>query len=274
MGNGAAITALTQRARGAPKLIRLTIPEGPSRREIAPRRRAAGVEGDYVKASQRSPRLSPRDYGAPKGASLEGFLFPATYELRAGATARSLVAQQVEAFKDNFATIDLRRAKRKNLTRYDVLMIASMIERETALAARAPARSPRVIYNRLQAGHAARHRRDDALRREQLDAAADAESSSRRDSPYNTRTRQGLPPTPIGNPGLASMQAAAQPAKAGYLYYVVKPCGNGAHAFSRTEAQFQKDVAAYNAQARRARRQGPVAVLIAQLRARSPGSRA
>jgi len=65
------------------------------------------------------------------------------------------------------------------------------------------------------------------------------------DSPYNTRTRQGLPPTPIGNPGLASLKAAARPAKAGYLYYVVKPCGNGAHAFSRSEAQFEKAVAAY-----------------------------
>ena len=75
-----------------------------------------------------------------------------------------------------------------------------------------------------------------------------------------TRARdQGLPPTPIGNPGLASMKAAAQPAKAGYLYYVVKPCGNGAHAFSRTEAQFAEGRRGLQAQARRARRQGPVA---------------
>ena len=59
--------------------------------------------------------------------------------------------------------------------------------------------------------------------------------------------RLGLPPTPIGNPGLASLRAAAAPAHVPYLYYVVKPCGNGAHAFSSTEAQFNRDVARYNA---------------------------
>ena len=62
----------------------------------------------------------------------------------------------------------------------------------------------------------------------------------------HARRRVGLPPTPIGNPGLASLQAAADPASAKYLFYVVKPCGNGAHAFSSNDAQFQKDVAAYN----------------------------
>jgi UPF0755 protein len=66
-------------------------------------------------------------------------------------------------------------------------------------------------------------------------------------SPYNTRNHDGLPPGPIGNPGLASIQAAAHPAKTGYLFFVVKPCGNGAHAFSKTEAQFERDSARYNA---------------------------
>ena len=65
-------------------------------------------------------------------------------------------------------------------------------------------------------------------------------------SGYNTRTHQGLPPGPIGNPGLASLKAAAHPARVKYLFYVVKPCGNGAHAFSSTDAQFQRDVAKYN----------------------------
>ena len=67
-----------------------------------------------------------------------------------------------------------------------------------------------------------------------------------RNSPFNTRLRKGLPPTPIGNPGLASIRAAARPARTSALFYVVKPCANGAHAFSRTDAQFQADVAAYN----------------------------
>jgi UPF0755 protein len=66
------------------------------------------------------------------------------------------------------------------------------------------------------------------------------------DSPFNTRTRRGLPPTPIGSPGQASLTAALKPARNKYLYYVVKPCGHGAHAFSSTAAQFQRDVDAYN----------------------------
>ncbi len=65
-------------------------------------------------------------------------------------------------------------------------------------------------------------------------------------SDYNTRTRQGLPPGPIGSPGLKSLRAAADPANSKAIYYVVKPCGNGAHAFSDTDAEFQRDVAAYN----------------------------
>ena len=66
------------------------------------------------------------------------------------------------------------------------------------------------------------------------------------DSPYNTRLQKGLPPTPIASPSHASIAAALSPAHADYLYYVVKPGGKGAHAFSSTDAQFQKDVAAYN----------------------------
>jgi uncharacterized YceG family protein len=73
-------------------------------------------------------------------------------------------------------------------------------------------------------------------------------------SPYNTRTNQGLPPGPIGNPGLASIEAAAHPAKTDYLYYVVKPGACGEHSFSSTDAEFQQDVELYNSE--RARRGG------------------
>jgi peptidoglycan lytic transglycosylase G len=66
------------------------------------------------------------------------------------------------------------------------------------------------------------------------------------DSPYNTRTHTGLPPGPIDSPGLASIEAAARPAKAGYLFYVVKPGACGEHSFSSTEAQFEADVSRYD----------------------------
>src|SRR5207253_8566039 len=71
------------------------------------------------------------------------------------------------------------------------------------------------------------------------------------DSPYNTRTHRGLPPTPIANPGLASIEAAARPARVPYLYYVAAADGCGAHAFSTTYARFQADAAAYEAALRR-----------------------
>jgi UPF0755 protein len=245
MSYGSAISALTASPGAAPTL-KVTLPEGPSRRELAPKVKAAGIIGDYMAASQRSARLDPRAYGAPKGTrSLEGFLFPATYELRRnGATSTRLVAEQLDAFKRAFAGVSTKRAKARGLSRYDVLIIASMIERE-AMVPKDRRLISAVIYNRLEEGipigidATLRYRLNDwtrPLKRSEL----------RANSAYNTRTRKGLPPTPIGNPGLDSIRAAANPAHVSYLYYVVKPCGNGAHAFSSTDSGFQKDVAAYN----------------------------
>jgi UPF0755 protein len=67
------------------------------------------------------------------------------------------------------------------------------------------------------------------------------------DNPYNTRLAHGLPPTPIGNPGLAALKAAANPSHKDYLFYVRKPGDSGEHAFSSTDAQFARDVAKYQA---------------------------
>jgi peptidoglycan lytic transglycosylase G len=245
MSYGDALAALTATPKSAPT-IDVTLPEGPSRRELAPRVKAAGVRGSYVTASARSGLLDPRAYGAPKGTrGLEGFLFPDTYELTSRtATAKRLVNEQLKTFKREFAKVDLRRAKRSNLSRYDVLIIASMIERE-ALVPKDRRLISAVIYNRLRRGMPLGI---DATLRYRLGnwskPLKQSELNTRSD--YNTRRVQGLPPTPIGNPGLAAMQAAADPASAGYLFYVVKPCGNGAHAFSSTDAKFQKDVDAYN----------------------------
>ncbi|HEY3186799.1 MAG TPA: endolytic transglycosylase MltG, partial [Solirubrobacteraceae bacterium] len=230
-----ALAALTQAPKSAPT-IDVTLPEGPSRRELAPRVKAAGVRGDYVKASAKSSLLNPRTYGAPKGTrGLEGFLFPDTYQLRSRtATARQLVSLQVRNFKRQFDEVDLRRARRKHLSRYDVLIIASMIERE-ALVPKDRRLISAVIYNRLEKGIPLGI---DATLRYRLSNWTKPlkESELQTNSDYNTRKVQGLPPTPIGNPGLASIQAAADPANVKYLFYVVKPCGNGAHAFSTTDA--------------------------------------
>jgi uncharacterized YceG family protein len=244
MTNGAAIEALMQGPKvRVVKTFDVTIPEGRSRRETAPLVDKSGVEGSYLKASGSAAAIAAvRKLGAPKGAKTEGFLYPATYELRAGASARTLVDKQLAAFKTNFGAIDLARARKKHLTRYDIVIIASMVERETACDKERPLIAS-VIYNRLRDGiplgidATIRYAEDNWTRPLH-------QSELERDGPYNTRLRQGLPPTPIGNPGLPSLKAAADPAKTGYLFYVAKP--GASHAFSRTEAQFERDVAAYN----------------------------
>ena len=237
---------LDKLVKGVPRrVIEVTIPEGRARGEIGPLLKQDGVKGSYLRASIRSPLLNLRRYGAPHGATLEGFLFPATYQLKRGAGARTLVEKQLRAFKQNFAKVGMSYAHRKNLTPFDVVTIASMVEREAQLPRERPLIAS-VIYNRLKqdiplgidatiryaTGNWSR-----PLRVSQLHIA----------SAYNTRTHQGLPPGPIGNPGLASLKAAAHPAHTRYLFYVVKPGTCGEHSFSSTDAQFQRDVARYNA---------------------------
>jgi peptidoglycan lytic transglycosylase G len=242
--------ALEVLAKGPrPDIVRITIPEGRSRREVAA---IVGdsLAGSYLAATRRSAALSPRRYGAARARDLEGFLFPATYELKRGRPVSTLVEQQLAAFKQRFATVSQRYARSKNLTPYDVLIIASMVERE-AQVPRERALIASVIYNRLHEGmplqidatvRFATNNWKRPIRRSELESR----------SPYNTYRRMGLPLGPIGSPGLASIEAAARPRRSRYLYYVVKPCGNGAHAFARTDAEFERLKARYD-RARRGR---------------------
>ena len=242
MTYSAAMNVLTTNPAAAPT-VHITIPEGRARRETAPLVKQAGIPGDYVRATSVRP---PRDLGAPRGATtLEGYLFPASYDLtRRGASARGLVDVQLKAFRENIGKVSMRRARRANLTRYDVLKIASMVEREAQLP-RERRIIAAVIYNRLRDGIPLGI--DATIRFATRNWSRPLKVSELNlDTPYNLRKHTGLPPTPIGSPGLASIQAAANPAHVPYLYYVVKPGGRGAHAFSSTDAQFQRDVRRYN----------------------------
>jgi peptidoglycan lytic transglycosylase G len=239
-------TDVLDRLVGGPgtDFVQLTIPEGLSRSEIAPLARRAGLRGDYAQASAETSLLDFRRYGLRKRPrTLEGFLFPATYELRRGAYANALVAKQLAAFGANFGRVDLSYARSKNLTAFDVLTIASMVEREAQLARERPLIAA-VIYNRL---HARQVLAIDATIRYATGnwSSPLTKSQLALDTPYNTRLNPGLPPGPIGNPGLASIEAAARPARVGYLYYVVKPGTCGEHAFSSTLAKFQADERRY-----------------------------
>jgi UPF0755 protein len=225
-----------------PNVVRVVIPEGLSRKEIAPR--TAGLRGSYLEASRRNAALDPRDYKAKNARSLEGFLFPATYELKKGQPVRKLVTEQLDAFKRNFDTVDMRYARSKNLTAYDILIIASLIDREVQVPKERRLVAS-VIYNRLHDGMPLGI---DATVRFLLGKWSGElrQSELNNPSPYNTRVHTGLPPGPIGNPGLASIKAAAHPAKTNYLFYVAIVCGNGRHKFAATDAQFQRYVDDYN----------------------------
>lgn len=237
------------------RTITLTIPEGYDRSQIAELAKSEGLRGDFVAASVRSRYLDPARYGGARAKSLEGFLFPNTFELLRNAPVADLVQLQLDDFKKQIAGVDMGYAKSKNLTVYDVLTIASMVEREAQLDSERKLIAA-VIYNRLRQGiplgidatvRFAVGNYEEPLTNSELET----------DSPYNTRLHAGLPPGPIGNPGLASIEAAARPAKVDYLYYVVEPGTCGEHAFSSTDAEFQADVAAYNAAREAAGGQSP-----------------
>jgi uncharacterized YceG family protein len=225
--------------------INVTIPEGEDRTQIGALVKDLGLSGDYLAASKSSKDFDPNRYGAQNPKSLEGFLFPATYQLNPGASVDQLVSEQLQAFKQNIAGLNMSYAKSKNLTIYDVLTIASMIDKEVMVPSER-ALVAAVIYNRL---HRSMPLGIDATTRYEFHNYTSAITQSQLQSPslYNTRTHAGLPPTPIGNPGLAAIRAAARPAKVNYLYYVLKANRNGQHCFTASGAEFNQLVAAYNA---------------------------
>ena len=242
MSFGAALAELGRPPQKETRTV--VIPEGLSRSEVSEIVKELGLEGDYMKASVSSPLLKPNAYGAQgRAKDLEGFLFPATYELRPSDDVQVLVEQQLEAFRQNIGTVDLSYAKSKNLNVYDVLTIASMVEREVSVARERPLVAA-VIYNRLSRG-------EPLFIDATIRFAADnwetplTQTELEIDSPYNTRLNGGLPPGPIGSPGLASIRAAARPAKTDDWLYVVKPGTCGEHAFSDSLAEHNRNVARY-----------------------------
>ncbi|MGB3099839.1 MAG: endolytic transglycosylase MltG [Solirubrobacterales bacterium] len=226
------------------KTTDVTVPEGLTIDQIAGVAKKAKLKGSYVKAANKALKKFPlKRYDAEGADSLEGFLFPATYELEKNAPAADLVAKQLEAFEQNYAGVDEKQAKKKNLTSYDVLTIASMIEKEVQVADERPTVAA-VIYNRLAAGDTLGidatlryelQNYDEQLLQSELDAP----------TPYNTRINPGLPPTPISNPGLASIEAAANPAKTDAYFFVIKPGTCGEHVFTANAAKFEAAQAAY-----------------------------
>jgi UPF0755 protein len=236
-----------------PTILKILFPEGFTRKEMV--KRVAEVRQIAKTKRKVTPKLSGNAYATASKAAkvpapfrkdargIEGFLFPATYEFTPKTTAKQLVADQIEHFDRSWAKVDLRFAKTKQLTPYDVLIIASMVEKETIAPDERPLVAA-VIYNRLKAGM---RLEIDATIRYGLDIPGTESlrvSQLESDNPYNTRTHAGLPPTPIANPGLASIQAAAHPAKVKYLYFVRKP-DRVHHFFTASASEFYAKACEY-----------------------------
>ena len=251
-GSGTAATTTTT-TPSPPKPFRIVFPEGFTRVEMAERvKKVAQIarreRGKPVRLSERAYLAATRRgvvpcLGHAARPDLEGFLFPATYDFLAQTTARLLVRAQLAAFCRTWRGVDLSYARSKNLTPYDVLKVASMVEAEAAVPADRP-KIAAVIYNRL---------------RERMPLQIDAtlryglhipptrsitQSELASANPYNTRKLYGLPPTPIGNPGLASIRAAAHPSRLGYLYYARVP-NTDRHVFFESYTAYERYLAAH-----------------------------
>ena len=225
-----------QAAQTTPTTIDVLFIEGLRRSEMAEilQEKTGIPAADYMKATDPSA-LGQRLAGTKKPTSLEGFLFPATYPVDPKKPVTDLVDYQLDTFAQRTEGISYKAAKRKNLTKYDVLIVASLVEREASTT-----KERRIIAGVIENRLRARMRLD-------IDATVQYAVGSWKaeltkddlaiSSPYNTRKYFGLPPGPICNPGEDSLKAAANPIPSKYLYYVSKNDGTDLHYFATTEAE-------------------------------------
>jgi uncharacterized YceG family protein len=259
-GAGAAIAIHRSSAKAPPpttirplRQFRILFPEGFTRAQMAAQVNA--VAKIAVRESHHKVKLSEAAYLAatkhpraipgfgPKPLPLEGFLFPNTYDFDKKSTSADLVAEQLATFRSELAKVDLSYARSKNLSPYDVLTIASMIQGEVQVPSENKLVAA-VIYNRL---HDHMTLGIDATLRYGLHIPPTqslTQSELASDNPYNTRKFPGLPPTPIGNPGLAAIDAAAHPAHVDYLYFVRRP-DHKHHYFTASYQDFLNHEAQY-----------------------------
>ena len=232
-------------ARGDIFYYTLVVPEGKNMFDIASAAAALGLfdEQQFLDAARNPALVRDLDPNAP---TLEGYLFPGTYKVGRHTTAQLLCQKMTERFREVWNGLHASLDPHRTVT------LASLVEKEAKLADERP-RIAAVFENRLRLGmkldcdpttiyaallesryHGTIHRSDLAS-----------------DNPYNTYQHAGLPPGPIANPGLASIQAVLQPDTTSALYFVLKPDGSGGHEFSDTLASHSEAVTRYHhAQAR------------------------
>ena len=227
-------------ARGDVYTTTVTIPEGANLFDVAAKLEQAklGAREDFMAAAQQTSLITDLD---PTAKSLEGYLFPDTYHLDPKATPQQICATMVHRFRAVAAQLGLNR----NV--HDVVTLASLVERETAVDDERPLVAS-VFENRL--AQSMPLMTDPAviygLQLEGRWRGAIYQSDLTRDSAYNTYLHKGLPPGPIANPGAKSLRAAMTPAKTDYLYFVAAGANPQGHSlFSRTLEEQNQNVAGY-----------------------------
>ncbi len=245
MSYSSALSVLITPPKAVPT-TNVTIVDGHDRWQINQILKREKVKGSYLAATRHSPLLNPAVYGAPKSTpSLEGFLYPDTYQLRKPIKISELVADQLKTFKQEFATVNFSYAKSAfHLTPYDMLIIASLAEAE-ATTAHDRALVASVIINRMRMGMTLGLDTTVAYAVNNYTGNL-TQSELATTSRWNTTKYPGLPPTPIDSPSIAAIRAVSHPPKTNYLYFIVRVCGNGALAFTNSYSQFLADSRAYS----------------------------
>jgi UPF0755 protein len=215
----------------------VSLPEGFTASQIAGRLQSTGI--GRRDAFQTAFMTQTIVVDGVRTRNLEGFLFPSTYLVGLDATPPQVVTQLTGQFFAELPRDAAPAARRLGVNVVQAVTVASLVEREAKVDADRPLIAG-VIYNRLRVKMPL-----------QVDATIEYAlpqhktvllfSDLKLNSPFNTYVHPGLPPTPIANPGLPSLEAALHPSKTPFLYYVY--CGNGRHAFARTLAEHQANVA-------------------------------
>jgi len=249
---GMSVNQIIQTLTTAPgvQVVRVRFLEGWRAEQYADELVRAGILSDpnrfldALRASRWQTRF-PFLADVPPNGTVEGYLFPDTYEFRIDATPDEIVQTLLENFDRRVPAEDRARAQALGRTFYQVLIIASIVEREARVAEERPVIAS-VFYNRLrenmplQADPTVQY----ALGSPEdwwppLDDVGDLGAVN---SPYNTYRNAGLPPSPICNPGRAAIEAALSPAQTDYLYFVTRGDGSGAHVFARTYEEHVRNI--------------------------------
>lgn len=226
--------------------ITLTIQEGLTVEQTAARvEEVCGISSDEFLAQAKASNYVS-DYSFLQDVyndSLEGYLYPKTYTFSDSVTADEIIRKLLDQFKSETSSLGLENGA-NGLTSQQIVSMASLIERETAVESERPTVAS-VIYNRLNANMLL-----------QIDAAvvyargggsqAVTYSDLEIDSPYNVYKNYGLTPGPICSPSISSIKAAMNPDSTDYLYYVASAAGDGTHKFSSDYSQFEKDSEEYS----------------------------